>query len=60
MTWVCSALRKVILLMFILSVGVKGTQPTSFQQSVGTGKGERAINWSIEISAPICIGTSSQ
>ena len=27
-----------------LSVGVKGTWPTSFQQSVGTGQGEMATN----------------
>ena len=45
-TWVCSASRKEdwegILLMFIniISVGVKRTWPTSFQQSVGTGQGE--------------------
>ena len=31
----------------ILNVGVKGTWPTSFQQSVGTGQGEMAINCSI-------------
>ena len=55
MTWVCSALRKedseVILLMFIniLSMGVKGMWPTSFQWSVGTGQGEAAISWSIGI-----------
>lgn len=44
----------------ILCVGVKETWPTSFQQSVETGQGEMAINWSIGISAPICEGTSSQ
>jgi len=66
MTWVCSELRKedpeVILLVFIniLSVGVKGTWPTSFQQSAGTGQGETAINWSIGSFAPICEGTSAQ
>jgi len=44
----------------VLSVGVKGTWPASFQQSVGTGPGETAINWNIGSSAPICEGTSSQ
>ena len=64
-TWICLALRKeeseVILLMFIniLSVGVRRTWPTSFQQSVRTGQGETAINWSIGSSAPICEGAPS-
>jgi len=44
----------------ILSVGVKGTWPTSFQWSVGRGQGEMAINVSVGGSAPICEGTSSQ
>ena len=44
----------------ILSVGIKETRPTSFQQSVWTGQGEMAINWSMGSSAPICKGTSSQ
>ena len=48
------------MLINILSVGVKGTWPTFFQQSVETGQGEIAINWSAESSAPICEGTSSQ
>jgi len=48
------------MLINILSVGVKGTWPTSFQLSVGTGKGEMAVNLSIGISAPICEGNSSQ
>lgn len=33
---------------------------TSFQWSVGTGQGETAINRSIECSAPVREGTSSQ
>jgi len=49
-----------IWLMFIniLSVGDKGTWPTFFQWSVGTGQGEMAINWSVGSSAPVCEGTS--
>ena len=56
MTWICSALRKEnsdgILLIFIniLSVGDKGTRPTSFQWSVGTEEGEMTKNFSIESS----------
>lgn len=42
----------------VLSVGVKETQPTSFQCSVGTGEGEMAINWSIESFTPIHEGPS--
>ena len=37
--------------------GVKGTWPTSFQQSGGTEQGEMAINLSIGSSTPICDGT---
>jgi len=44
----------------ILSVGVEGTWPSSFQWSVGTEQGEAAINWSIGSSTPICKGISLQ
>jgi len=44
----------------IWSVGNKWTWPTSFQLSVGTSKGEMAINWSTEDSAMIWERTSSQ
>ena len=55
-------LKQGILSMFInaLSMRDKGTWPTSFQWSVGTGHGGMPINRSIGSSAPICKGTSSQ
>jgi len=47
-------------MLLAVEAGDKGTWPTSFQWSVGTGQGEMAINLSIGISSPICEGTSSE
>mgnify|MGYP001853288496 CR=1 FL=1 len=52
-------IQLIIWLISIINVGVKGTWPTSFRWSGGTGQGETAINWSIESSTPIYKGTSS-
>jgi len=46
-------------MLLAVEAGDKGTWPSSFQRSVGTGQGEMAINRSIGSFAPICKGTSS-